>query len=81
MTLRNAEEGKEYTIKEIIEAAEGGFTPVGCPECDGETCDRADGSITLPLWRTMDAMINNYLESITLADLISGTVEARPMKY
>lgn len=71
---------EEYTVGEIIQAAEGGLTPVGCPECDGETCDRADGCITLPLWRTMDAMINNYLESITLADLISGTVEARPMK-
>ena len=71
---------EEYTIGEILKAAEGGLTPVGCPECDGESCSRADGCITLPLWRTMDAMINNYLESVTLADLINGTVEARPMK-
>ncbi|MBQ7923604.1 MAG: Rrf2 family transcriptional regulator [Clostridia bacterium] len=66
---------EEYTVGEIIKAAEGGLTPVGCPECEGETCSRAGTCITLPLWRTMDAMIENYLGSITLADLINGVVE------
>ena len=74
---RLCKELEEYTVGEIIKAAEGGLTPVGCLECEGETCSRADACITLPVWQTMDDMIENYLESITLDDLIHGTVEPR----
>ncbi len=64
-----------YTIGEIIKAAEGGLSPVACPECDGETCSRAPHCQTLPVWRNLDRIIDEYLEGITLADLLTGQVE------
>lgn len=65
----------EYTIGEIIKAAEGGLSPVACPECDGESCSRAPHCQTLPVWRHLERLIDDYLEGITLADLIAGSVE------
>ena len=65
----------DYTIGEIIKAAEGGLSPVACPECDGETCSRAPHCQTLPVWRHLDRLIDDYLEGITLADLLAGEVK------
>ncbi len=65
----------DYTIGEIIKAAEGGLSPVACPECDGESCSRAPNCQTLPVWRHLDHLIDDYLEGITLTDLLCGNVE------
>jgi len=60
-------EPKEYTVKEIICAAEGSLSPVSC--LDG-TCENADTCLTLPLWKELDEVIMNFLNSKTLADLL-----------
>ena len=36
------------------------------------TCDHAELCLTIPMWKELDEITNNYLESITLADLLSG---------
>ena len=54
----------------------GGYNlaPVAC--LDGETnqCPRAEHCITLPLWHRLDNIINDYLESITLQELIDRKI-------
>ena len=59
----------EYTVAEIITAAEGSLAPVSC--ISGQmTCENACNCRTLPLWKELDEVIMNFLNSKTLADLL-----------
>ena len=62
-----ARKPEEYTVAEIITAAEGSLAPVSC--LDGN-CENACNCLTLPLWRELDGVISNFLNSKTLADLL-----------
>lgn len=66
----------DYTVNQILTLTEGSLAPVSCLEnCSDETCSHADMCLTLPMWHQLDSIINNYLEGITLEDLISGKLE------
>ena len=43
---------------------------MGCPGLDSRSCGRAEDCRTLPMWRELDKLINDYLDGVTLADLI-----------
>ena len=61
----------QYTVGSILRLTEGSLAPVSCLESpDALSCDRMDCCRTLPMWRGLDHLINNYLDNITLADLI-----------
>ncbi len=64
---RLARRPQEYTVAEIMTAAEGTLAPVTC--LDGG-CENADSCLTLPLWRELDEVITNFLNSKTLADFL-----------
>ena len=61
---------EEYTVGSILRLTEGGLAPVGCPGLDSRSCGRAEDCRTLPMWRELDKLINDYLDGVTLADLI-----------
>lgn len=61
---------QEYPISEILQLTEGSLAPVACLECGAEQCKRAGDCRTLPMWRELDRLINEYLGNITLADLM-----------
>ena len=61
---------EEYTVGSILRLTEGGLAPVSCPGLDSQCCNRAEECRTLPMWKELDTLINNYLDGITLADLI-----------
>lgn len=67
---RLAREPKDYKIGDILRLAEGDLAPVACLGCNAKECDRADHCPTLPMWREFHNMVNNYFDSITLADLM-----------
>ena len=61
----------QYTVGSILRLTEGSLAPVSCLESpDALSCERMDCCRTLPMWRGLDHLINNYLDNITLADLI-----------
>lgn len=60
----------EYTAGEILRVTEGGLAPVACLEVNAETCPRNDFCSTLPFWHGFADAINNYVDSITLEDLV-----------
>ncbi len=62
----------EYTIGAILKLTEGSMAPVSCLENGADICKRAEECITLPLWKGLDKVIDDYLESISLEDLIYG---------
>lgn len=63
---------EEYTVGSILKVTEGSLTPVSCLDCKPNTCTSAEDCKTLPLWEGLDKVIDNYLESITIADLAFG---------
>lgn len=64
---RLARKPEDYTVAEIITAAEGSLAPVSC--LDGN-CENAGNCLTLPLWKELDEVIMNFLNSKRLADLL-----------
>lgn len=60
----------EYSVGEILTLVEGSLAPVACLECEENKCERSDTCKTLPVWKKLDSLICDYLNSITLADLI-----------
>lgn len=67
-------DASEYTIGSILKLTEGTLAPVGCLEDGAKKCERAGECITLPLWKKLDDRIDEYLESVTLKDLIDGNI-------
>lgn len=60
----------EYRIGDILRLTEGDLAPVACLECDAEACKRTDECRTLPMWTELNRRVNEYLDSVTLADLM-----------
>nr|HPJ76142.1 Rrf2 family transcriptional regulator [Clostridia bacterium] len=64
----------EYTIGSILRVTEGSLSPVNCLECQPNRCIRSADCLTLPLWQNIGKMINDYLDSITLEDILNKNI-------
>ena len=62
---------EEYTVGSILRLTEGGLAPVACLEQNPIECRRMSECRTLPMWRKLNTMINDYFDGITLADLVN----------
>ena len=63
---------EEYTLKEILEATEGELVPVNCACLTGDgDCKRAELCPTMPVWQKLEKLISDYLDSVTLKDLLT----------
>ena len=60
----------QYTVDSILQLTEESLAPVSCLEENAETCPRAGRCQTLSLWQGLDKVIHEYLESVTIADLM-----------
>ena len=67
-----ARPAREYTAGEILRAAEGSLCPVSCIEEDAEKCPRYDTCETAGFWAGLRAVIDRYVDGVTLEDLESG---------
>jgi len=61
---------EEYRVGDILRLTEGSLSPVACLEKGAPECPRKDICRTLPLWTKLDDLVENYLDSVTLADLM-----------
>lgn len=66
---RLAKSPDKYTVGDILRLTEGSLTPVSCAE-DRESCERSVLCPTYPVWSGLYKVINEYLDSVTLQDLI-----------
>lgn len=57
------------TVAAILKAVEGSLAPVACLDIPDNVCPRAGQCVTLPMWRELERRIDEYLESVTIADL------------
>lgn len=62
-----------YSIGSVLKAVEGSLAPVSCLEQPEVVCPRAGSCITLPMWRELDRRIDEYLESVSIMDLVNQT--------
>lgn len=69
-----SKEPSEYTIGSILRVTEGSLSPVNCLECQPNRCKKSATCLTLPLWQNIDKMINDYLDSITLEDILNKNI-------
>ena len=60
----------EYSVGEILKLTEGSLAPVACLDCKPNKCERSESCKTLPMWEKLDEIICDYLNSVTLADLL-----------
>lgn len=65
----------EYTVGMVLKASEGSLAPVACVNCGDTNCSEAPDCITLPMWKKLDKVIDDYLESVTIQDLIDKKVD------
>ena len=65
-----ARKPKDYTVGEILRVTEGSLSPVACLEIKPNTCERKDFCLTLPVWEGLEKVIGDYLDNITLQDII-----------
>lgn len=72
---RLAKSPDRYTVAEILRMTEGGLAPVACLEHEPIACDRSEDCITLPVWQGLYRVINEYLEGITLQDILDAQRE------
>lgn len=61
----------EYTVGEVLLAAEGELIPVACLDKSGKKCGGECSCYTLPFWQGLEEQINSYVNSYTLADLLA----------
>ena len=62
----------EYTVGDILRITEGSLAPVACLEHEPIDCARANECITLDFWRGLYDTINQYVDSVTLEELVSN---------
>ena len=60
----------EYKVGDILRLTEGTLAPVTCLQKDAEECKKKDSCRTVEMWTKLDQLIENYLDSVTLEDLI-----------
>ena len=66
---RLGRDASEITVLEVLRAAEGPLAPVACLEENSKVCPRAGECRTLPLWKGLDELVNQYLGSYTVQDI------------
>ncbi len=60
----------DYRVSDILQLTEGDLAPVACLECNAEKCSRTAECRTLPMWTELNRRMNEYLSSVTIADLM-----------
>jgi len=63
---------QDYPVGEILRLTEESLAPVSCLECGAAPCARAGECRTLPLWTRLDALVSQFLDGVTVADLTKG---------
>lgn len=63
-------EPNEYTVGEILRLTEGDLAPIACLEGGAGGCERAESCRTLPMWKKLYRLIDDFFDGIALSDLM-----------
>lgn len=76
-----AKDPTQYTVGDILRLTEGGLAPVACVEQNPIDCARSIDCPTLPVWQGLYRVINEYLDGITLQDILDNYLERGADNY
>lgn len=60
----------DYTLGEILRLTEGDLASVSCTSLSTGPCENIATCPTHPVWQKLDTIINDYLDSVTLEQLL-----------
>lgn len=63
---------EDCRVGEILRLTEGDLAPVACLGHDARPCERTTACRTLPMWSEFYALILQFFDSKTLADLLAS---------
>lgn len=67
---RLAKKPEEIRLSEVLCLTEGSLAPVACLENSPNQCARCGDCEMLPVWEGLENVIYNYLDGVTLADIL-----------
>ena len=65
----------KYTVAEILKLSEGSLAPIPNLDDPSEAAAAADAQL-LPIWQGLYDVVNNYLEGVTLQDILDRRMES-----
>lgn len=71
----------KYTVGELLRLTEGGLSPIPCLEQNPNQCRRSANCATLPVWQGLNRVITEYLDGITLQDILDQQKERYSNDY
>lgn len=71
----------KYTVGDILRITEGSLAPVACLDCEPNTCDKCETCPTLPVWNGLYKTITDYLDSVTLQNIIDSDRARKTDEY
>lgn len=78
---RLSKKPSEYTVGEILRITEGNLAPVSCLQQTPNECSRMQSCPTLFIWEGLYDVITDYLDSITLQDILNKIQDSADNSY
>lgn len=69
------------TVGEVLRLTEGTLSPLACIDGDTVDCPRSEDCSTLYVWQGLKKVVTDYLDSITLQDIIDRKIESYSNDY
>jgi Rrf2 family protein len=66
---RLAQSAGAIALGDVLRVTEGNQKAVDCESCNA-TCTGQEDCLVLPIWQGLDSHINDYLDGVTLADIL-----------
>ena len=71
----------EISVGDILHSTEGNLAPVSCLEFEPNECPRREECATLYIWEGLYKVVTDYLNTITLQDIIDRTINLNGGDY
>ena len=71
----------DISVGDILRSTEGNLAPVSCLEFFPNECPRKEECATLYIWEGLYKVVNDYLNTITLKDIIDRSINLNGGDY
>jgi Rrf2 family protein len=76
-----AVEPASCTVGKVLRITEGSLAPIACLEDEVNQCSRTDICMTLPMWIGLKDVIADYLDGVTLQDMLEQYQDESADRY
>ena len=70
-----------FTVGDVLRATEGSLAPIACLEYPENDCPRKELCSTLYIWEGLYKTVNEYLDSITIEDIVKHDTSSEGNDY